>query len=353
MEHRIQVCPTFADVCLDHTAAQTELPENGVPQAFIDHAVEAPETADIHTVMEGPASRHSQDAPNPTGDKDMSDSDDAAPNEHACAPCSSAPTAPLPQAEETNKFETIIGMDTQSGPKPVQLFQAMQAKMDLLQGEAAKIAKATNNAKDDIPNTAAVGGEEHCRRIAVDLQDIMKKLAKPGASAVLDDIARAADACHTNVTEALAVPTGKPMSTFHPSTYPACFTEWFYGDGCPFLDRPVRLSCSEVFQALASREELEYQLPSDTERYVASLLGMCVPDQSFPLSPPLLPVPLLLSFPSFLLNLFPMPVPARSRPFPFLHQGRQPISVRHPGDVRIIRRHPATLEDFANGQSRL
>ena len=188
----------------------------------------------------------------------------------------------------------------------------MQAKMDLLQGEAAKIAKATNNAKDDIPNTAAVGGEEHCRRIAVDLQDIMKKLAKPSANAVLDDIAKAADAYHTNVTEALAVPTGKPMSTFHPSTYPACFTEWFYGDGCPFLDRPVRLGCSEVFQALASREELECQLPSDTEPYVASLLGMCVPDQSFPLSPPSAPRPSAPLFPILPAQSLPY---ARSGPF--------------------------------------
>ena len=37
--------------------------------------------------------------------------------------------------------------------------------------------------------------------------------------------------------QALAVPANKPLSVFEAATYPACFTEFFYGDCAPFLKR--------------------------------------------------------------------------------------------------------------------
>ena len=56
------------------------------------------------------------------------------------------------------------------------------------------------------------------------------------------------------------MPTGRPLSTFHPGTYSAAYVEFQFGDACPFLDRPVKISCEQVFAALPWREELEYEL---------------------------------------------------------------------------------------------
>ena len=73
--------------------------------------------------------------------------------------------------------------------------------------------------------------------------------------------------------EALAVPSGTPLSTFDPNTYPACYPEYFYGDCVPFLERKRPVTCQQVFAALPDREELEYTLPSDdiTHPYKAAV----------------------------------------------------------------------------------
>ena len=60
--------------------------------------------------------------------------------------------------------------------------------------------------------------------------------------------------------EALAVPGGSPLSMFDPASFPAAFTEFLYGDCVPFLKRDTPITCQEIFDALASREELEYTL---------------------------------------------------------------------------------------------
>ena len=41
--------------------------------------------------------------------------------------------------------------------------------------------------------------------------------------------------------------------------------EFFYGDCAPNLDRPQKVGVRELFDYLASREELEYSLASDRE----------------------------------------------------------------------------------------
>ena len=59
MRRRIHVCPTFENVKLDEEAVTRDLPTEGVPPAFIEHAVAMPETATMRKTMDGPASRHS------------------------------------------------------------------------------------------------------------------------------------------------------------------------------------------------------------------------------------------------------------------------------------------------------
>ena len=63
----------------------------------------------------------------------------------------------------------------------------------------------------------------------------------------------------------LKITSGAPLSFFDPSTWPACFVEFFYGDCAPNLDRPVKIGWRRLFRYLMNREELEYHLASDQE----------------------------------------------------------------------------------------
>ena len=56
MQHRQKVCPTFAEVVLDH-AAVDRLPQAGVRDVAIQAAQSMPEAASVQTVIQGPASR--------------------------------------------------------------------------------------------------------------------------------------------------------------------------------------------------------------------------------------------------------------------------------------------------------
>ena len=68
------------------------------------------------------------------------------------------------------------------------------------------------------------------------------------------------------------VPSDKLLSMFNPTTWTQCFSEWWYGDALPnmgtVLQNP-KLSFEELFEALPDREELEYQLDSDSTTYRA------------------------------------------------------------------------------------
>ena len=78
MRRRIHLCPAFQDVKLDEEAATRDLPTEGMPPAFVEHAVAMPETATMRTTMDGPASRHSQFGPNPAEDTDEDEDKDEA-----------------------------------------------------------------------------------------------------------------------------------------------------------------------------------------------------------------------------------------------------------------------------------
>ena len=68
-----------------------------------------------------------------------------------------------------------------------------------------------------------------------------------------------------NTGKTLHIKSGKPMNLFEAPAWAAAFVECFYGDCAPNLDRPRKVSVRELFDYLASREELEYSLPSDKE----------------------------------------------------------------------------------------
>ena len=80
-----------------------------------------------------------------------------------------------------------------------------------------------NEAGTDMSNisasTAAAGAQEQCRRIAVDLQDVAKKLAKKDPSR-LDALVHGSP---QQPLEALAIPSNRPLRTFHSGTLVAAY----------------------------------------------------------------------------------------------------------------------------------
>ena len=258
MRRRILVCPTFEDVKLDEEAVARDLPAAGVPPAFVEHAAPLPEMATMRTTMDGPASRHSQFGPNPTEDADE-DEDEHRDDASTVATDAPTDTAILAcQEERTNEFETVIGINTASEDREVHLFTTMQNKLELLTSEAQKLARAVKSA--DVAPTAQVAAQEQCKRIVVDLQDVAKRLQKANPQRL-----EALVTGHPHPTVgALAVPTGAPMDTFHAATLLAAYVEFQFGDCTPFLNRPKKIACKDIFAALPWREELEYYLESDS-----------------------------------------------------------------------------------------
>ena len=90
----------------------------------------------------------------------------------------------------------------------------MQNKLELLRAEAQKLVRATEKAEET--PTEAVAAQEQCKRIVVDLQDVSRKLSRTNPQRLE---ALVTGRPHPTV-EALAVPTGKHMSTFHAATLP-------------------------------------------------------------------------------------------------------------------------------------
>lgn len=68
---------------------------------------------------------------------------------------------------------------------------------------------------------------------------------------------------------ALAIPTQEPLDSFSALTYPACYTEWWFGDGTPGLERERPMLFEQVACRLINTEEHEYHLTDDAEVYTA------------------------------------------------------------------------------------
>ena len=102
--------------------------------------------------------------------------------------------------------------------------------------------------------------------------DIAKSLAKsPTQQAELQKlIASQTENEQSSCRDALVVPTGKPLSIFDPAALPSAYTEFLFGDCVPFLKRETPVTLQQIFDALPSREELEYHLDSDEDRYLAN-----------------------------------------------------------------------------------
>ena len=272
LQIRKNICPAFFDVKIDNDAVK-DLPLNAVPDFFIQHAVHVPETEYIQK-MDGPGdvamgTSHSNEKEH---DLDLAETDKEIGIAHEPKSSELLPETELLEQEE-NKPDVMIGIDYQQDPKPAQLFQALQIKLQHLQKEAGKLVAEAAQEKtwEEITATVRqVGQEEHCNRIVIDIQDTMKKLLRENKN--LDDVASSLLNVNQGLhVDAFAVPTSKVLSSFDPLTFSSCFTEFFYGDAVPGLpNRPnPEVSYQDLFSALMQREEMEYSCPEDSSPYRA------------------------------------------------------------------------------------
>ncbi len=185
LELRKNVCPTFADVVSDAEAI-ARLPDGGVPDAIASSATHMPEATNVKTTFQGPASRMPTDCQAAKDDSAVESEVDAEQELDADAAgntdASSGVTQPARDeelcAEVANQCETIIGIDQASDPEPVKYFQAMQAKLQILNAEAAKIAQTALKPNEAERATSAAAAMEQTTCVAVDLQHVMKKLMR-------------------------------------------------------------------------------------------------------------------------------------------------------------------------------
>ena len=191
--HRKRVCPVFANTAID-TEAINRLPESGVPQELAQSAQAMPETMSTKTTMHGPAnripmfSRQASDGGSDSsggeegsggGEQPPADTDAGSGGGEQPPADTDAQLAP---AVELNEDETVIGMDEQSCPEPLRLFEAWTTTMDKLSAEAAKFAQAhaQQGSLDSAPAAAQRAAAEEVVRstVAVDMIDIAKRMGK-------------------------------------------------------------------------------------------------------------------------------------------------------------------------------
>ncbi|CAK9115732.1 unnamed protein product [Durusdinium trenchii] len=278
-------CPVFFDTDIDQDAVQ-KLPVEGVPNEFIEHAIHLPESTFLQR-MQGPGDLPVTAPPSNTDGNIAEESDDdhevaQADDEsvHDDAPACADEGHERATRESQKSPEFMIAIDYEQDPKPAQLFQAMQKKLEHLQKEVAKVKTNQSGAWENVSATVRqVGQQETCQRLVIDLQDTMRKLLKEAKN--LDDVA--ASLLQTSVTadffekggqihiDALAVPTTTVLSSFDPRSFPSCFVEFYYGDAVPGLSgRPnSTVTYQSLFSALMQREEMEYSCSDDVEPYQA------------------------------------------------------------------------------------
>ena len=108
----------------------------------------------------------------------------------------------------------------------------------------------------------AAAGSDH-RSACVDLRALARTMRTQFHEEIERQVA-AAQRTHASPAT-LRINPGSPMSLFDPSTWVACFVEFFYGDCVPNLERPAKIGFRRLFRHLMNREELEYHLLSDKD----------------------------------------------------------------------------------------
>ena len=269
VRERKQQCPVYANVVLREDLADTRLPAHGVPEQIACCAQEVDGSEKAPVLLQGPATRAPEVGNNEQAGDESEEEEEESENEHAgTAAVKSDAEAHLEVAEAS------IAVDPIHDVKPVKLMQALQANICALQSHAATIVRNEKQAriasKDGVLQPVAdEGGRQILQSLILDMQSTARCFDDRTQATVERAVAES-DARLSICPTALAIPTQGPLDSFNARTYPACYVEWWFGDGAPGLDRERPMLFEQVARRLINIEEHQYSLPSDTEPYKAS-----------------------------------------------------------------------------------
>jgi len=158
--------------------------------------------------------------------------------------------------------------------KPVKMMQALQGNIDALQMHAATIIRNEKTAKIEdrhgvLQPVPDEGGRQCMQSLILDVQSTVRSFDE-AAQATVERAVASTDRRLSVCPMALAIPTQAPMDSFNARTWPACYVEWWFGDGAPGLDRERPMLFEQVARRLIDIEEHEYTLATDDVPYVAS-----------------------------------------------------------------------------------
>ena len=140
-----------------------------------------------------------------------------------------------------NVAETTVAVDPVHDVGPVRMLQALQGTLQALQEQAARIAQnettpTVADGNGDLQPVPDEGGRHTMRTMVLDVQTAARSLDER-ALVVLETAQAGADTCRVVGPQSLSVPTQKPLSSFDSRSWPACYTEFWFGDGAPNLER--------------------------------------------------------------------------------------------------------------------
>ena len=269
VRRRRRECAAYQHAQILEEEANVRLPEDGVPDSVANCAQELDGLEEAPVQLSGPASRVPE---RPRHEDAGEGSESSCEDERAVEPVGAQE---LSLQEMTENVATAsIAVDPSQDPDGAQLFEAMKAKMSEMERQALIIAKRESVARIEdndglLQPVADEGGRQLLREIVLDVQTVASTLSRRGKLEVERACQNAEELREVNPV-ALSVPSGvQPLSAWDARTWPVCFTEWWFGDGAPNLQRDRPMLFEEVAAMLLEREELEYQLENEEERYEA------------------------------------------------------------------------------------
>ena len=311
---RTEVCEAFADAIVSEEAALESLPEQGVPEAFVEGALEVREAEHFKPSMLGPATMRIPDAAaeGEVEARQETEEVNTGDNEDHCEDTHGAVAQEHSERVDQGTAENLIGLEEAHVDDPGARFSVLQRKLEMLQKETRKLEQRERQRESATRTVAELqagieGQREHCKQVALDIRELAKKM---GTKYVLE-LERAASAAEVHTRPCgdaqelvangcagssgapaenassgdasqraappramgLKVQAGAALSSFDARCWPLCFTEFFYGDCAPNLERPTPLTFKQIFSYLMMREELEYSLEGDTEPYRAKAMS--------------------------------------------------------------------------------
>ena len=263
VRQRAKECPVFAHVRIREDIADTRLPERGVPEHILACAVEVEGAQHAPARLDGPAARAPERGRHDEAGDESDDVDDEAEGEGI-----------VRAAAEEDVPEDAIAVDPAQDVGPVKKLRALQVRIEQLQEHARTVAAneraaMVEGADGALQPVVDEGGRDVVRTMVLDLQNTAGSIGEAERIQAEQAVAES-DVRLTVSPEALAIPTEGPLDSFGPRAWPACYVEWWFGDGAPGLSRDRPMLFEQVARRLVDIEEHEYALPSDTQVYRAS-----------------------------------------------------------------------------------